>query len=305
MSSFKVYFEREILLNIIFMKNNQSAKKEDITLSIEYKKPKLFWRIILSLFLLFVIVVVISTFIAYRKVKKYRAQFLQGAAISQESFEKTIETVANDFAILSENPEKAIKQKNILIFGADQVEGRNGGALLTDTVLLLQLDLINNQIKTVALPRDLYHLDYQTKINALYYFGLEKEPADPLAFPTQVISELTSIKIDHTLLIEINTLENLIDLVGGVKINIEEGFIDPMFPRKAVDVSVETDPAVLYETVIFEEGQEIMNGNRAMQYMRSRNSDGDQGTDLARGQRQQVVLKALLIQILNPEFSIN
>jgi anionic cell wall polymer biosynthesis LytR-Cps2A-Psr (LCP) family protein len=305
MSSFKGYFEREILLEIKLMKKNLSPKKEDITLSIEYKKPKLFWRIVLALFLFFVISILISSFIAYRKVKKYRDQFLEGAAISLESFEKTLETVANDFAFLSENPQEAIEEKTLLILGADQLEGRNGGALLTDTILVLKLDLLNNQIKTVSLPRDLYHPDYQTRINALYYYGLEKDPNNPLAFPTQAISELTSIKIDHTLVIEIEALEELVDLVGGVEIAIEEGFTDHAFPRKGVDVSIETDPSVLYETVVFEVGQETMDGNRALQYMRSRNSDGDQGNDLARGHRQQVVLEALLEQILNPSFLIN
>jgi LCP family protein required for cell wall assembly len=304
MSSFKVYFEGEILLKIKFMKKDQSPKKEDITLSIEYQKPKLFWRIILALFLFFIISVVITSFIAYRKIKKYRDQFLQGAVISVEDFEQTIKTVADDFTALSENPQQVVQEKNLLILGADQVEGRNGGALLTDTILLLQLNLVDNQVKSVALPRDLYHPDYQTKINALYYYGLEKDPEHPLTFPTQAISELVGINIDHTLLIEIGALENLIDLVGGITIEIEEGFTDPLFPKKGVDVSIETDPAILYETVIFKEGQEIMNGNRALQYMRSRNSGDDQGTDLARGQRQQTVLKALLEQIFTPEFLI-
>jgi len=287
------------------MKKEQPAKKENVTLSIEYRKPKLFWRVILILFSLFAITILITSFVAYRKVKKYRDQFLQGAAISQENFEKTIETVANDFAFLYENPQQVIEEKNLLILGADQIEGRDGGALLTDTILLLQLDLLNNQIKTIALPRDLYYPEYQTKINALYYYGIEKDSDNPLAFPTQAISELTGIAINHTLLIEIASLEQLIDLVGGVKVDIEEGFTDPMFPREGIDVSVETNPEILYETIVFKDGQETMNGVRALQYMRSRNSGDDQGTDLARGQRQQAVLKALLEQIFDPKFLID
>jgi anionic cell wall polymer biosynthesis LytR-Cps2A-Psr (LCP) family protein len=287
------------------MKKEQSVKKENITLSIEYKKPKLFWRIVLALLSLFLITLLITSFLTYRKVKKYRDQFLEGASITLKSFEKTVDTIANNFAYLSENPEQIIKEKNLLILGADQVEGRNDGALLTDTLILLQLDLVGNQIQSVALPRDLYHPDYQTKINALYYYGLERNGDDPLAFPTQAISELTSINIDHTLLIEIAALEDLINLVGGVTIDIEEGFTDPLFPRNGVDVSVETDPKILYETVVFEKGSETMNGERALQYMRSRKSADDQGTDLARGQRQQQILEALLEKIFDSDFLFN
>lgn len=304
MSSFKVYFE-DRYFKIKLMKSNQSPKKENVTLSIEYKKPKLFWRIVLAILSLFVISVLITSFIAYRKVKKYRDQFLQGAAISLESFEKTVDTIANDFVVLSENPDQVIAEKNLLILGADQVEGRNGGALLTDTMILLQLDLVNNQIQSVALPRDLYHPDYQTKINALYYYGLAREVDNPLAFPTQAINELTGMQIDHTLLIEIAALEDLINLVDGITIDIKEGFTDPLFPRKGVDVTVETDPNILYETVVFEEGEEKMNGERALKYMRSRKSGDEQGTDLARGQRQQQVLEALLEKIFDPNFLIN
>jgi len=287
------------------MKKDQSPKKENVTLSIEYKKPKLFWRIVLTILLLFIISILISSVVTYRKVKKYRDQFLQGAAISLDSFEQTVNTVANDLATLAENPDQAIKEKNLLILGADQVEGRDDGALLTDTMLLLQLDLVNNQIQSVALPRDLYHPDYQTKINALYYYGLERNQDNPLAFPAQAISELTGIRIDHTLLIEIAALENLIDLVDGVTIEIKEGFTDPLFPRKGVDVSVETDPNLLYETVVFTEGEETMTGERALKYTRSRKSGDDQGTDLARGQRQQQILEALVKKISDPNFLLN
>jgi|GEM_PF-601952 len=287
------------------MKNKSLEAQEDLTLSIEYKKPNRLWRIILILFLLFLITIGINTFLIYRRAKKYQEQFLHGAKISQEDLRHTIESFRQDSAHLLENQDQAIKQKTLLILGADQLAGRDNGAVLTDTIILLQLDLLNNQIKTIALPRDIYHSAYQTRINALYYYGLEDNPDHPLDFPTRAISELTGIDIDHTLLIEIDALEQLIDLVGGVEINIEEGFTDPLFPRKNVDVSIETDPAILYESIVFEEGQEKMDGNRAMQYMRSRNSGDDQGNDLARGHRQQLVLEALLKQIANLDFLLN
>ncbi|NLG06450.1 MAG: hypothetical protein GX559_01990 [Candidatus Pacebacteria bacterium] len=287
------------------MKNKSLEAQEDLTLSIEYKKPSRFWRVILILFFLFLVITGINTFIVYRRAKKYQEQFLRGAEISQEDLLNTIESFRQDSAHLLENQDQAIKKKTLLILGADQLAGRDDGAILTDTMILLQLDLQNNQIKTIALPRDIYHSAYQTRINALYYYGLEDNPDEPLDFPARAISELTGIDIDHTLLIEIDALEELIDLVGGVEITIEEGFTDPLFPRKNVDVSIETDPAILYESIVFEEGQEKMDGNRAMQYMRSRNSGDDQGNDLARGHRQQVVLQALLKQILNLDFLLN
>ena len=51
---------------------------------------------------------------------------------------------------------------------------------------------------------------------------------------------------------------------------------------------------IFSETVVFTEGEETMTGEQALKYMRSRKSGSDQGTDLARGQRQQQVLEALV-----------
>jgi anionic cell wall polymer biosynthesis LytR-Cps2A-Psr (LCP) family protein len=48
-----------------------------------------------------------------------------------------------------------------------------------------------------------------------------------------------------------------------------------------------------YETLSFMKGKEIMDGDRALAYVRSRHSQGDDGNDFSRGRRQQDVLVAV------------
>lgn len=190
-------------------------------------------------------------------------------------------------------------KKNILILGLDSLENRGDIPPLTDTIILASINTENGKITTLPFPRDLWIEEYQTKINALYYYGKDRFPESPEKFPKEVIANLTSMPIHHTIVISLQQLEEIIDLVGGIKINIPESFTDDQFPRTDVDVTIVRDPKLLYETISFEKGEEIMSGERALKYIRSRHSQGDQGTDLARSQRQQLVIESLSDNLLN------
>ena len=48
-----------------------------------------------------------------------------------------------------------------------------------------------------------------------------------------------------------------------------------------------------------------MNGDRALKYVRSRHAEGNEGSDFARGRRQQEVLLALKDKLLSKEIYLN
>lgn len=284
------------------MSKKASQDSNGVTLTLEYERPKTIWRIVGIIAGTLFLSLLIAGLLLYRRANRYLETFLAAAQVDRAHLETIFAEANQDWQNYAEDPNSTINHKNFLILGGDQLAGRHGDPILTDTILLLQLNLKNNQIKIISLPRDLYHEAYQTKINALYYYGLERNPDNPLLFPTQVISELTGINIDHSILINIEDLETLIDLLSGVEVEVPIAFTDPLFPRQDVDVSQETDPAVLYETISFEQGKETMSGLRALQYMRSRHSGDDEGTDLARANRQQLVLQALVKKVASPQF---
>lgn len=203
-------------------------------------------------------------------------------------------------------PKTTDKHKNILILGTDTLRTERGIVPpLTDTIMLLSLNTDTGRIDTLSLPRDVWSDAYQTKINALYAYGFERNPDSPEQFPTEVISELTGIPIHHTLVLSLEQLRTLIDLVDGVVVTVETGFTDPQFPREGVDVTTVRDPSLLYESITFEPGTQTFSGQRALQYIRSRHSEDEQGHDLARGARQQQVIQALFTKLSDYKMLLN
>jgi LCP family protein required for cell wall assembly len=193
------------------------------------------------------------------------------------------------------------QRKNLLILGTDSLANRVGQPALTDTLIIASLNLENGQVSLLSLPRDLWLDSAQAKINALYAFGKEQGLSKPEDHSARFISELTSIPIHHTLVISLDQVAQVIDLLGGIEIEVKEGFVDEQFPRSDVDINVVRDPQLLYETVEFKPGRQTMNGDRALKYIRSRHSSGNQGNDTARTQRQQAVIAALIQKVRTPD----
>jgi LCP family protein required for cell wall assembly len=185
-------------------------------------------------------------------------------------------------------------RKNILVLGLDSLSTRGDAPPLTDTIMIVSLDLKTGEASAISLPRDIYIEELQTRINTLYWYGNQQEPDNPKRLPTTTISELTGIPIHHTVVLTLDEVGQLIDLLGGITMDVPLGFVDEMFPRTDVDVTVERDPAKLYERIEFVAGEQTFDGPTALKYIRSRHGEGTEGTDLARSRRQQLVITSLL-----------
>jgi LCP family protein required for cell wall assembly len=199
-------------------------------------------------------------------------------------------------------PQQTDGHVNFLILGTDELANRGNNSTLTDTIMLASLDLTTGKVSLYSLPRDLWHVGYQTRINALYEYGKEKYPNEPQRFTTEVVSELTGVTIHHTIVISLSHLGQLVEKVGGIDVNIPQTFTDPLFPREDVDVTIEHDPNKLYKSITFTAGNEHMDGTRVLEYVRSRHAEGDQGTDDARANRQQQVILALVSKLKEKNF---
>jgi LCP family protein required for cell wall assembly len=245
---------------------------------------------LVSLFLSLVMVLLSAYFI----LKPKYDQFLAAADLSHNQFISLIRQAYHQeqSPILGQD-----HHLTFMVLGIDSLAQRTGSPPLTDTLLLAQLDLNETEITTISLPRDLWSEAYQTKINALYTYGFDRYPGNPEKFPEMVVEKWAQHEIDQTIIISLEQLGQLIDLVGGIEIEVKQGFSDPKFPRTDVDVTQVSDPDKLYETVEFEPGKQTMSGERALKYIRSRHSQDDAGTDLARNSRQQQVINALITRL--------
>lgn len=195
---------------------------------------------------------------------------------------------------INQAPAQTNGKTTILILGIDTVENKEGAPPLTDTMLLASIDYQTAEVTLLSLPRDLWSEEYKTKINALYYYGQEKYPDQPQRFPTEVVSDMTGLPIHYTIVFSLNSIAELVDILGGIDVEVPQSFIDTEFPREDVDIKTTSDPALLYETVEFTAGTEHMTADRVTKYIRSRHSDGETGTDVDRSSRQQLVITSII-----------
>ena len=262
-----------------------------------HKPPLTFWPLfiragLLSLLFTAIMLAITAVGLGIWGYSQFR-QFTQVADITADNFMSQVRTG------WQQSPTTTDGYKNVLILGTDSTSDRGDIPALTDTMMVLSINSEKGVINTLPLPRDLWNEAYQTKINALYAYGLDRYPNTPEQFAAEVITEMTEVPIHHTFVLSLAQLKELIDLAGGVEINIEQGFTDPLYPREGVDVTTVTDPELLYQTVTFEAGSQSLSGEQALQYIRSRHSEDEQGHDLARGARQQQVIEALLTKLTN------
>lgn len=314
-------FENILVSNILemrrflfskFMKNTEkpvsnqenSKNPHEVLLKLEYKPLNRFWRTLLFILLGIILLILAGFIFLLYKSQQYLKTFSDAAEISQEETLQTAKTLSEHFEQSYRNLQNLPQENTFLLLGADQVDGRQGQPELTDTLLLAQLSAQDQSLRLLSLPRDLYSDAYQTKINALYEYGKERYPDEPERFTEEVLEEMTTVPIDYSFVISIDDLEKIIDIVGGIEIDVPNAFTDKLFPRQGVDIATVHDPALLYETIEFHSGPQLMDGQHALQYMRSRHAEGDEGTDIARSNRQQLVLNSLLKKLqseLNPE----
>jgi LCP family protein required for cell wall assembly len=149
----------------------------------------------------------------------------------------------------------------------------------------------------MPIPRDLWIDPLKSKINALYYYGEESEDITGSELISKTLEEISGLSIDYSIVLNLNFLEEVIDTIGGITIEVKNSFTDEKFPNS--DVPPDILPVELrYKTVSFEAGIQQMDGKKAIEYIRSRQSTNeDENTDNARSIRQQEVIKSIINKI--------
>lgn len=177
---------------------------------------------------------------------------------------------------------------NILLLGMGGVG--HDGPFLTDTIMIASIKPSTKEIALISIPRDLgvsipgYGLQ---KINHANAYGELKKPDWGAAQATEVVSKNFNIDIPYYIRLDFKAFEEIIDELGGVKITVDKAFTDVEFPAANNQ----------YQTVSFKTGEQIMNGQTALSYARSRHGNNGEGSDFARARRQQKILAALKEQI--------
>jgi len=203
-------------------------------------------------------------------------------------------------------PETKIKSQegrtNLLILGKGG-EGHEAPDL-TDTIIFASVNHKRKSLTLISLPRDIWIPDLRAKLNSVYYWGNKRKEKGGIILAKATVEEILGQPVHYALVVDFSGFTKIIDVLGGIDVNVEKSFVDEKYPIPGREKDVcDGDPEFRcrYETVRFEKGIQHMDGATALKFVRSRNAQGDEGTDFARAKRQQKVLAAIKDKVLSHE----
>lgn len=167
------------------------------------------------------------------------------------------------------------------------------GATLTDTMILATLKLPQDkyekiQVSLISIPRDLVvylpRSNEYRKINSAYAYGELDGKKQGAAWTLEATEQVLGVDIPYYGVIDFAGFKKIVDDLGGIEINVGQGFTDSLYPDEKGGYLL---------PVTFDPGVQKMDGTRALQFVRSRHGNNNQGSDFARARRQQQVLKAI------------
>lgn len=195
-------------------------------------------------------------------------------------------------------PDSQIKpiagRTNILILGKSG-EGHDSPQL-TDSIIFVSLDHRKKNIIMISLPRDIWLPELRAKLNSVYYWGNQKERGGGLILAKATVEKILGEPVQYGFVIDFRGFVRTIDILGGINVEVERAFTDEKYPvagRENDKCGGDPNLKCRYETVHFDKGWQHMDGETALKFVRSRNAQGDEGTDLARAARQQKVIAAV------------
>ena len=151
---------------------------------------------------------------------------------------------------------------------------------LTDTMLLLRFNPEAKKLMALSIPRDT-----RTQVPGYGVTKINEANADggPALSAKATSDLLGGVGVDRYVSINVQGVQALVDALGGVTVFVPKDM-------KYVDESQH-----LY--VNLKAGQQHLNGDQALQLLRFRH---DEFGDIGRIQRQQMLMRALMEQALNP-----
>lgn len=164
---------------------------------------------------------------------------------------------------------------NFLLIGIDA--SASGGYGNSDAIILVSVNTKKSEIKMVSFYRDSYtyiaseYGDRYAKINASYANG-------GAALLVKTVEDDYKIKIDYYASVNFETFVEVVDLLGGVRLNVPQYVAN--YIASAWHVSCPAGDNIL------------LDGNQALRFVRARHCDTD--SDVSRTRRQREFITSLI-----------
>lgn len=170
----------------------------------------------------------------------------------------------------------------ILLLGVD-TRCEETGPDRTDSLMLVTVDPVGQTAGILSLPRDLwveipgFGVD---RINNAHFFGEAYDyPGGGPVLAVETVAATLGIDIDYYVTVNFAAFTEVVDLLGGLDVDVPEAIDDPNYP----------DNCYGYDPFQIEAGQQTLSGEQALKYARTRATDGG---DVDRAARQQAVVLA-------------
>ena len=162
---------------------------------------------------------------------------------------------------------------------------------LSDTIIVASRNQELWAVTMVSIPRDLYvkYDGYVWKINWLFARGYNKEKSviSGAQSLTQFLQEMMWLEIPYYAVVDFKWFKEVVDTLWWVEMYIPYSIHDTTYP----------DEHLWYETFHISAWQQVLDGDTALKYARSRHTT----SDFSRSQRQQDLIKAIINTALQKE----
>jgi polyisoprenyl-teichoic acid--peptidoglycan teichoic acid transferase len=211
--------------------------------------------------------------------------------VDGQNFEGIVQPTAPVRSIVSPDalkPWSGRDRVTVLFLGIDQ-RCDEEGPTRTDSIMLLTVDPIGLSGAVLSVPRDLwveipgFGVD---RINQAHYLGeVYDYPGGGPALAVDTIEGAIGVRVNYFVTINFDAFVKIIDLIGGIEIDVPEEIDDPLYP----------DNCYGYDPFYMAAGKQPMDGYLALKYARTRITFGG---DVDRAGRQQEVALAVREKIM-------
>ena len=213
-----------------------------------------------------------------------------------------------NYLLLGSDSRQGLSQEEQTEFGTDQ---QIGGENRADTIMLVHTDPKLEKAIIVSFPRDLYveipgH--GEDKINAAFEGGVEGGGPTLVA---NTVQQLTGLKIDHFLYVDLAGFQGVIETLDGVDMCITgenvntPGYVESETADGTISEVYYNEPGHIVDPrtgLDVKPGCQRLPSDQALAYVRTRHLKCDSAApDFYRIQRQQQFLRAVINRLLQPE----
>ncbi len=234
------------------------------------KKRKNKRKVIFAVEVLVLLVLAVVLFGAFKLSKIKKQNIKKGDILINEEIDQAEAKVLDGY-------------RNIALYGIDTRVGKMDQEAHSDALMVASINNKTKDVKLVSVYRDTYldntNGEYR-KATECYYFGGPQRSMN-------MLNKNLDLNITDFVTIDFSGLANVIELMGGIEIDVQEDEIQWIngYQEEGSQVTGREIVPVTYA------GPQVLNGLQAMSYCRIRYTEG---SDYKRTERQRTVLQKIL-----------